>query len=703
MKNGKKSVSDMRRRAEDRLSEKKKHIAIPHTQSDMQRLIHELEVHQIELEMQNDELRHSRAELDMSLERYANLYDFAPVGYFTLAHSGNIQQVNLTGSRLLGKERTAILFQPFEQFISPSSRSAFKTFLEDTLRSQPKASCEVKLQSVQSETCYVHIEGRVSENGQECHIAVFDITVRRHLEQELRLLNENLTKTLKERTQEIIENEERFSVVFKSNPMAMCLVSVADQVFVDVNESWKTLLGYSRKEVIGQSVAGFNMLENPDMAAILIELKRRSGVLTREALLKTKSTDEKTVLVSIQMIELQRDPYFLLVLDDITQFQSMQNEMARHERLESLGLLAGGIAHDFNNILAIILGYLSLAKNYTNPKEAIYSKIIEAEKASRQAIGLTKQLLTFSSGGAPVKKAASIEELIEETVLFAMHGASSCCEFNFTDHLMPAEIDRDQICQVINNLIINALQAMPQGGLIRVFAENVTVDQASGLPLKAGLYVKISVQDSGQGIAEAVIKNIFDPYFTTKSTGTGLGLTTSYSIVRQHDGHMTVDSQIGVGTTFAVYLPASNAAVENKEHISHDVKTGKGKILVMDDENGIRRLAGEMLNVLGYESYFAKDGLEAIELYKHEYDLGKPFDVVILDLTVRGSMGGKETIQRLIKIDPAVQAIVSSGYSEDAILAKYAMFGFKGAVAKPYQLEELADVLASVISEKVKS
>ena len=418
---------------------------------------------------------------------------------------------------------------------------------------------------------------------------------------------------------------------------------------------------------------------------------------------KTRSGDTITGLSSVTLLQLQGEMYCLNVIDNITQQTRLYKELTRLERLESLGLLAGGIAHDFNNILTIILGYISLARNSADNKEFITNSMREAEVATRQAVALTQQLLTFARGGASVKKTQSIKELVKESVTFTLHGSNIECNFSISEDLMAVNVDFDQISQVLNNLVINALQAMPMGGTLNIAAENFTIEESDALPLNEGDYIKITVQDTGEGIPEKICKNIFDPYFTTKGKGTGLGLTTSHSIISQHNGYITVKSQVGQGTIFTVYLPALNLTVENTGSPKQDVQTGSGKVLVMDDEESIRKVLGKMLSVLGYESEFTPNGVEAISLYAQAVASGAPFDAVILDLTIRGSMGGKETIRKLLEINPQCRAIVSSGYSQDAVLSDFQSYGFKGLVAKPYRLEDLAGVLHRVIFDEINS
>jgi len=311
--------------------------------------------------------------------------------------------------------------------------------------------------------------------------------------------------------------------------------------------------------------------------------------------------------------------------------------------------------------------------------------------------------LTFSRGGTPVKKLTYIEDLLKHTTKFALRGSNVRHRLTIADDLWPAEIDEGQIGQVIQNLVINADQSMPEGGNIEIQVENIAVGAEDALSLKDGEYLRISVTDQGIGIPEEHIQRIFDPYFSTKQKGSGLGLATAYSIVKNHDGYITVDSRVGSGSTFYVYLPALPGAILERAK-AEDMETspvkGKGKVLVMDDEENIRELVNEMLSSLGYEVTTATDGTEAIELYLEARDSEQPFDAIITDLTVPGGMNGKEAIQRLAKIDPEIKAIVSSGYSNDPIISNFRDYNFSGAIAKPYRARELSVVLNEVINMK---
>ncbi len=330
-------------------------------------------------------------------------------------------------------------------------------------------------------------------------------------------------------------------------------------------------------------------------------------------------------------------------------------------------------------------------------KKSAYTNLESAEKIIDRATNLTHQLLTFSKGGAPVKKIASIIHIIKESTEFALKGSNIKCEYNTADNLSNVEVDEGQMNQVIHNLMLNAVQSMPEGGMIKVFTENSQVNSGNRLLLEEGKYVKIAIQDWGIGIAEDQLKNIFDPYFTTKETGRGLGLSVVYSIVKNHDGHISAESELGVGTTFTIYLPATDKKTEKEETVEDTFISGEGKVLIMDDEEIIRESAEQLLTHKGYKVECAKDGEEAIELYKKVMETSQPFDAVILDLTVRGGMGGKEAIRKLLEIDPNVKAIVASGYSNDPVLANFEAYGFSGVFAKQDKAEELGKVLHKVI------
>ncbi|VAW39033.1 hypothetical protein MNBD_DELTA04-1008 [hydrothermal vent metagenome] len=386
----------------------------------------------------------------------------------------------------------------------------------------------------------------------------------------------------------------------------------------------------------------------------------------------------------------------VLVFRDISEKRKMESEITKLDKLKSIGLLAGGIAHDFNNLLAAILGNISLARITAGSGSAVDERLIKAEKAVMKAKGLTQQLLTFAKGGAPVKKIISIEKLLRESVIFALRGSNTEYQFKIKPNLRYIEADGGQISQAVNNLIINADQAMPTGGTITIAAENCTLRPHNIVSLPPGDYVKVAIRDKGVGIDEKHLPLIFDPYFTTKEAGSGLGLATVYSIVNRHGGAIKVSSRKNIGTTFTMYLPASAQQTAAANHAHKAIHKGSGNILVMDDDQDVREVAGMMLTELGYAVAFAGDGQEAVRLYQEAMRDRHPFDYVILDLTVPGGMGGEETIKELRKIDPEVKAIVSSGYSSSPIMADFREYGFTAVAVKPYNIDELGRILHEI-------
>ncbi|MEW6325844.1 MAG: PAS domain-containing protein, partial [Nitrospirota bacterium] len=364
------------------------------------------------------------------------------------------------------------------------------------------------------------------------------------------------------------------------------------------------------------------------------------------------------------------------VCTDITERKRIEQELLKVGKLESIGVLAGGIAHDFNNILTAIIGNLSIAKIYLGPEHRACGRLEESQKALLRAQSLTQQLLAFSRGGKPVMQPVAIGQLLREAAGFALQGSNVRCEFLIPDDLWPVEADPGQINQAVHNLVLNGRQAMPGGGVIRIQAFNLAVGPENGLPLPNGRYVAVRVADHGAGIAREDLEKIFDPFFTTKPEGTGLGLTTTYRIIKHHRGHIDVQSAAGEGAVVTVYLPRSERAIPAAAPANERLTPGRGRILFMDDEESIRNFAFDVLTHLGYEAAVAQDGREAIELFQKAKERSQPFDAVILDLTVRAGMGGKEAVARLREIDPAVPAIVSSGYSNDPVLADFTRFGF---------------------------
>jgi signal transduction histidine kinase/CheY-like chemotaxis protein len=382
---------------------------------------------------------------------------------------------------------------------------------------------------------------------------------------------------------------------------------------------------------------------------------------------------------------------------DINDRRNMEEDLLKAKKLESIGLLAGGIAHDFNNLLVGMLSNIELAKMKVITNSSAYGRLTEAEQAAYRAKDLTRQLLTFAKGGAPLKTTLALGNIVMKSAMLSLRGSNVKPDFRIPHDLWPVEADDGQLSQVINNVVMNAEQAMPDGGTITIVCENVVLGSSKVTSLTAGKYVKVMIEDHGIGIAKEHLSRIFDPYFTTKQKGSGLGLATAYSIVKKHRGMIIVESELGKGSRLQIYLPASEKKVRPQSFPDDVLTRGHGRILIMDDDEIVRESSRSILEELGYEVALACDGTEALYVYQKAKETGKPFDAVIMDLTVPGGLGGKETIRRMLRIDPGAKVIVSSGYSSDPVLAEYRDHGFKGVVTKPYRIKDLSETVYSVI------
>jgi PAS domain S-box-containing protein len=552
-------AGSLRRRAEERLREPQSESGQARTEADTQHLVHELQVHQIELEMQNEELQKARDEMEAGLEKFSDLYDFAPVGYLTLDREGTVLEANLTSASLLGIERSRLVKRRFGSCVSASELPAFNTFLAQVFERRTRAFCEVTPLKEGKPQVELRLEAAVAASGRECRAVLEDITERKRAEEDRLILN----------------------------------------------------------------------------------------------------------------------------------------------RLESTAILVGGIAHDFNNLLTMILLNLELAETLIPPGEELANVLEQAKQAAWTSGGLIQQLLIFASGGAPIRKPTRLAELIEASVRLAVGGSRLRCDFSLAEDLWPTEVDPGQTGQVFRNLALNAREAMPEGGTISVRAENVVLGPHEHPSLPPGDYIRVSLTDRGGGISKEVLPKIFDPYFSTKQRGAqkgmGLGLAICHAVIQRHGGAIVVQSEPGVGTTFHLLLPASRKPLQPEKASVPAGVLRHERILVMDDEEVVRKLVRRLLQQMGYEVELVEDGQRAVGAYESAKGQGRPFDAVILDLTVRAGVGGKETIRELLKIDRAVKAIVMSGYANDPVVLEPERYGFKGVLTKPFDRQSLWKVLARVL------
>jgi PAS domain S-box-containing protein len=470
------------------------------------------------------------------------------------------------------------------------------------------------------------------------------------------------------------------------------------------SHKWAEMLGYD-PEKIGPDISDWLKLVHPDDIPIVKKTKpaHEAGEIPCfrvEHRMKTKSGDWKWILNWGKVVERDENGQAIRATGihlDITDKKRMEDELAKSDKLDSIGVLAGGIAHDFNNVLTVILGNVSMVKMRLQSDNYASQKLDAAERAICRAQQLTQQLMTFSEGGAPALEVQSIDRIIRDASEFALRGSNVKCTMDIPCDLYPVRIDEKLLSQVFCNLLLNSDQAMPNGGVVKISVRNTAIIKNNSLLLLPGNYVKIQIEDEGVGIPENHLKKIFDPFFSTKQSGSGLGLAIVYSVIRNHYGSVQIDSKMSVGTTATIHLPAANEPGGQVIPDEKEVKSGAGRILVVEDEEPVRDILEDALDKLGYKARLVSDGSEAVKLFKDGLEGGQPFDAVIMDLTIPGGMGGKQTIDELLKIDPDVKAIVSSGYSNDAILSNYSKYGFCGKLVKPYNIRTLGDLLETIL------
>jgi PAS domain S-box-containing protein len=631
-----------------------------------------------------------------SEKRYRRLVDTMNEGLAVIDVNNRLSYVNDRLLDMLGYRRQQLMGRPIIEFAQDErQRERLHRFLQSR-HPDDSSNHEIVWKHADGHAVFTllsPVQIFAEDGGYEGSFAVItDISRRRQVEAAL-------------------ENEkERLAVTLKSIGEGVITTDIDGKIFL-MNQVAETITGWKSEEAEGESVENILRLADPKtenpisvhdiVAGDPAELADYIFLPHKPA----KDSDEDTIL-SLNASPILDDHDELvggvLVFRDVTAQRNREEESIKGQKLESVGLLAGGIAHDFNNILTVVLGNVSLARALAGDKPEIIELLQDTERASIHARYLTQQLLTFSKGGEPVKETVPLGQLVPEAVGYVLRGTKTKLHTDFPQSLWDAEVDVGQIFQVFQNLVINAAESMQDGGTVTVSAENKTVFPDDALPLDPGPYIRISVEDEGCGIAEDDLSKVFDPYFTTKRSGTGLGLATAYSIVKKHGGYIGVESTIGKGTRFDVYLSARRDRQPTQSRkLQTSVTQGEGRILVMDDDRAVRELLRRMLPSVGYEVEAVADGDEAVEAFKAAVKAKKPFDAVILDLMVPGGVGGRVAAERILKTAPESKLIVSSGYSNDPIMAHYAEYGFVEVVSKPYNMEELSTTLARVIEGEV--
>jgi PAS domain S-box-containing protein len=529
------------------------------------------------------------------------------------------------------------------------------------------------------------LKGIMFKNRPATMISFSDITVRKRYEDEL------------------IDSEKRYRELYDSILDGYVRLD-KDGWIVEFNDAFKIMTSCAESELTGLQ---YTDLLNPKsqkhykkITEEQVKIKGHTDLFESEII--RENGDILPVEMRTYLLKNEDGEYdgVWSIMHDIKKRKIAENEMLKSSKIESLGIFAGGIAHDFNNLLTAIIGNISVAKYSSNLEDDLYKTLTDAENASLRAKDLTHQLLTFSKGGAPLKAVTFIKGLLVDTAEFVLSGSKIKAEYSIPDSLWNADIDKGQISQVIHNIVLNARQVMNEGGIVKISAQNKNVTAIDNIPVQDGKYIQISIKDNGPGIQNENIAHIFDPFFTTKEKGSGLGLSITYSIIKKHEGHIEVRTDIGKGTLFNIYLPATEECPLERIDPDSKITTGKAKarILIMDDEDFVLKTAKKMILKMGHDVFLAKDGDIAIKEYKKAKVESNPYDIVIMDLTIPGSMGGKSAINELKIFDPQVKAIVSSGYSNDPVMANYRDYGFTAVIPKPYTYEELYEIIYRVLN-----
>lgn len=632
-----------------------------------------------------------RKQAEESLYFTQSAIDHSTDSAFWSEEDGKFIYVNDAACRSLGYSRKELMTMNVSDFDPNFPPDAWADHWED-LKEKGSIIIETFHQAKDGKIFPVEVMATFMEyEGKEYNCSfVRDITERKQAEKNLAAEKERLAVTLRSIGDGVITTDTSGNIVL-------------------LNKVTEKLTGWSNEEAVGRPLEEvFHIIneqtrdarENP--VTKVVSTGQIVGLANHTLLIARDGTERSIADSGAPILDAESNIIgVVLVFRDVTEQVKTEKELLKVKKLESIGVLAGGIAHDFNNILAAILGNINLAIFDEDLKDGTKKLLSQAEKASLRAKDLTQQLLTFAKGGEPVTEISSLENVIKDSANFVLHGDNVACRYDIPEDLWLVNIDRGQISQVVQNIVLNASHAMPNGGTIQISCENIAPfrTESSFLP-RDKKFVKVIITDCGVGIPENVIDKIFDPYFSTKQKGSGLGLAISHSIITKHNGHITVTSTPGVGTTFTIYLPASSLQQEKKKREEKDIEKGKSKakIMVMDDEELVRDVAQSMLSLMGHEVVLVQEGAEALELYRKYKDSGEPIDIVIMDLTIPGGMGGQDAVKEILAFDPDAKVIVSSGYSNDPIMANSQKYGFRAAIVKPYQLQEITKVIDQVMA-----
>jgi PAS domain S-box-containing protein len=618
-----------------------------------------------------------------SEEQFRKVFEDGPQGMILADIRHHIVTVNNAFCRMIGYAAEELIGRSYSELIHPDQirEVIANTALRD----------EGKIRINKSETRYLKKNGEIlwasvtvscitdAEGGFLSNLAmVEDISERKKAELALRA------------------SETLFRRIIESAPDAVFIQTAGKLAYV--NNACCALFGAaSPDQLLGSAIAS---RVHPDFRETVRERIRNANDLRKECLpleevyLRLDGT-AVPVDVSAVPIEFNGNHGALVFVRDITERKKTEETLRNAQKLESIGVLAGGIAHDFNNLLSGIFGNLDLARVLIEDGDAMegIAALKRALGVSERARSLTAQLLTFAKGGSPKRRPVALQTLIGDTVRFALSGSNVETEFSLATDLWPCNVDESQISQVIDNIVINAVQAMPAGGTLSVHAVNAEISGGSHALLLPGPYVKISFSDTGVGIPETHLRRIFDPFFSTKQKGSGLGLAISYSIIKRHEGTIEVESEPGKGSSFHIYLPAEQGTLDEQQKTDTREFRGQGMVLVMDDERFILQVASKMLAHLGFTPITAVSGEEAVQKIREAIQSGGSVRAAILDLTIPGGKGGKEYVGEIRALDPSIKTIVSSGYSDDPVMAEPEKYGFSGTLRKPYEIKQFKRVL----------